>query len=147
MFKYDCKYENFDGKEVTETLYFHFSSQELIRMGSENNGSLLERLERIVNTKNDRSALVELADIVLLAYGKRSQDGNRFYKNDEVREDFKASPAYDEVYMRLFLDPEFSEKFMSGILPKDIDKESLSKMLKERGIDAANLDHPGFMPV
>lgn len=134
MFVYDCTYENFNGVTVKETLYFNFTRQELMTMSAADGGSLLERYERILNTKDSNLCVEEISEIVLMAYGKRSTDGNRFYKNEEIREDFKASPAFDEVYMKLFTDPEFSERFYTGILPKGIDLSAAEEALKERGI-------------
>lgn len=114
------KYTNFFGEEVEEQLHFHLSKSELMNME-------LQRtpLSAKIATVNggDASpidAYKLLCEFVGAAYGERSEDGKRFFKDERATKAFLASPAFDALLDKLGEDPKFSNKFLAGLFPDDI---------------------------
>jgi len=120
MFKRDVTYEDFNGKEVTETFYFNLSKRELIQLEVEYKGGIQETLQRIIDTEDNKTLVAEFQRIVILAYGVKSDDGRRFIKNDELREEFSQTAAYDSLFMELATNSDSASVFINGIIPKDI---------------------------
>ena len=61
---------------------------------------------------NDQTALMKLfKDVLLLTYGKKSDDGRLFLKNDAIRAEFEASPAFSAIYMELMSDAQKAANF------------------------------------
>lgn len=117
MIKQQVRYEDFDGIQQEETLYFNLNRMELIalqaRYGKDDMAKYIEK----VQAEEDYQKMYDLLnDIVLTSYGVRSEDGKRFIKNDQVREDFKTSLAY-EALIEDFHDDEgvTLNKFITGI--------------------------------
>lgn len=98
MLKQKVQYEDFDGATQVETLYFNLNRMELIdlqaRYGKED---MAKHIEKLVEDKDIEKVYAILNDIVISAYGVRSEDGKRFIKNDQIREEFKQSLAYDAL--------------------------------------------------
>jgi hypothetical protein len=123
MLKRDISYEDFDGEKVTGTFYFNLSKSEIIELEVGYKEGLQETLTRIVKT-NDRKRLIEeFKKIILLSYGERSEDGKRFVKNDELREAFSQTAAYDALFIELATDDEAAAVFIRGVIPKDFAQE------------------------
>lgn len=98
MLKQKVQYEDFDGATQVEDLYFNLNRMELIalqsRYGKEDMAAYIDKL---VEDKNIEKVYEILNDIVLSAYGLRSEDGKRFIKNETLREEFKQSLAYEAL--------------------------------------------------
>jgi len=62
-------------------------------------------------------------DLVLLSYGKKSDDGKRFVKSKEISKEFSETPAYSDLFMELASDAEKAAEFVNGLIPKDLAKE------------------------
>jgi len=52
-----------------------------------------------------------------------SDDGRRFIKTDELREEFFQMPAYDALFMELMMDTDKAALFVRGIIPKGFEEE------------------------
>ena len=61
-----------------------------------------------------------LCEFVGAAYGERSEDGKRFFKDERSTKAFLASPAFDALLDKLSSDPKFSNGFLAGLFPSDI---------------------------
>lgn len=98
MLKQKVQYEDFDGATQVETLYFNLNRMELIalqsRYGKEDMAAYIDKL---VEDKDIEKVYEILNDIVLSAYGLRSEDSKRFIKNETIREEFKQSLAYEAL--------------------------------------------------
>lgn len=127
MIKKSVTYENFNGEEVTQVCYFHFSEPELVEMEVDYEGGLGAYIERMAETSNNKEIIEISKKLVLDSYGEKSDDGNRFIKNDEIREKFQSSIAYSKVFMEVATDETKSVEFIKGIMPKDL-AEKLDKM-------------------
>lgn len=123
MLKREITYEDFNGDQVTETLYFNLTKTEIIELETSYEGGLQASIERIINAQDTKALITEFKRIILLAYGQKSQDGKRFIKSDELREEFSQTAAYDTLFMQLATDDKLAAEFMTGIIPKDVRQE------------------------
>jgi hypothetical protein len=120
MLKRDITYEDFNGDTVTETFYFNISKPELIELDVEYEGGMSGFLQKIIDSKNGKELVSQFKRIVLLAYGQKSEDGKRFIKNDQLREEFSQTAAYQSLFMELAQDDNAAVVFLKGVLPKDL---------------------------
>ena len=139
MLKRDIKYTNFDDEEVVETFYFNLTKTELLELEVSDKDGFAAMMERIVKTVNKQKLVEEFKKLILLAYGERSEDGKRFIKNDEVREAFSQTAAFDQLFFELATDAELGAAFVVGIVPADIstgmaDEELKAKVAEKLGI-------------
>lgn len=120
MLKKTITYENFNGEEVSEDFFFHLSQAELVELEMSHQGGLSESLQRIIAADDGKAIMTEFKNILLSAYGKRSDDGKRFIKNQELRDEFLSSEAYSVIFMELVTDPQAAVVFVNGIVPKNL---------------------------
>lgn len=120
MLKRDITYEDFDGNQITETFYFNISKPELIELEVEVKEGFSEWMQKIIKAEDYHTIIKEFKRLVLFAYGERSEDGKRFIKNEELREAFSQTNAYNELFMELAMDDGAAAQFVLGIMPKDM---------------------------
>lgn len=128
MLKRDITYKDFDGNEVTDTFYFHLSKTELMDLELSYQGGLEATINRIIETKDVKSLINEFKRIILAAYGVKSEDGKRFIKTDELREQFTQTAAYDALFFELATDAEVAAEFIKGIVPVDLSNLSVAEV-------------------
>ena len=120
MLKRDITYEDFNGETITETFYFNLSKPELVEMEVEVEGGFGKTLQSIIEAKDYKALVKEFKNIILLAYGVKSDDGKRFIKSDQLREEFTQTNAYNELFMQLASDDKAAATFLTAVLPKDM---------------------------
>lgn len=120
MYKETIKYTDYDGNEREEDFYFNLTKAELMEMQMSTEGGLEKRIQKIVSSQNGKEIMTLFKDILLKSYGEKSDDGKRFIKNQNIRDDFEQSEAYSELFMKLVTDADAAQKFINGIMPKDI---------------------------
>jgi hypothetical protein len=120
VLKREIKYEDYDGEETSEIAYFNLSKPELIELDVEYGEGFGRVLERVIETKDNKEIIRLFKKIILMAYGKKSDDGKRFIKNDQLREEFSQTAAYSALFMELATDDEVAVKFLTGLLPSDM---------------------------
>lgn len=129
MFGKEITYEDFNGKQRTETKWFHMSKAEILEWMTPNGDYTMEDvLKRMVEKQNGRDVIESTRDLIYKSYGEKSLDGKRFIKSQEVKDAFMESPAYSELFMELISDAEAAAKFVMGIIPKDMATE-IEKMI------------------
>ena len=104
MLKKTIKYTDFNGEEINEDFFFHLSKAELVELEMSHKGGLSATLERIIATEDNPGIIAEFKNIILIAYGQRSDDGKRFIKNQELRDEFASTEAYSTLFMELVMD-------------------------------------------
>lgn len=127
MFKTTVKYENpFTEEEVQETLYFNLTKAELLELEAPSEGEpLSQKLAKFSEGEVKASdVLGAFKELVLKAYGQRV--GNKFIKNDTIRQEFENSEAYSEVLFGILQDEKEAIRFVTALLPKDV-AETVSK--------------------
>jgi hypothetical protein len=118
-------YTDYNGVERTETFYFNLSKSELTRWAMSVEGGLHERLQRIIDAKDNVAVMREFDNIIARSYGVKSDDGRRFMKSEKITEEFMQTPAYDQLYMDLITGgTDVMSAFINGIVPMDLVKEA-----------------------
>lgn len=128
MLKRDITYENFNGDLVTETYYFNLSKSEILSLDASYKNGLNDEIKRIVDAGDTKSLIHEFQKLILLSYGIKSEDGKRFIKTEELREEFIQSAAYDVLFMELATNDTLAAEFMLGIMPKDMAKAAQKEL-------------------
>lgn len=119
MLKKPITFEDFDGNERTETHYFNLNKGELAKMELTlgDGEGYVELLKKIAAAKDPKLIISTFEDFIARSYGVRSEDGQYFYKNDEILARFKASPAYDALLYEMCTDAQASALFVNGVVP------------------------------
>ena len=133
MLKETRVYEDYDGVERKEDFYFNLSKAELAEMELSNDGGLENYIQKIIDAKDGGKIIKVFKDLLLKAYGIKSDDGKRFMKSEEISKAFSETPVYSEMFMELATDDEKAAKFVQGIIPKDLSAQ-IDKMNKEQGL-------------
>lgn len=118
MLKKTIKYTDYNGNERSEDFYFNLSQAEITEMELSENGGLTRILEKIIAEQDSRRIVEIFKDLVLKAYGEKSNDGRRFVKNQEIRDSFSQTEAYSVLFMELATDTNAATEFVNGIMPK-----------------------------
>lgn len=118
MLKKTITYTDYDDVERTEDFYFNLNESELAEMQLTTDGGFKEKLERIVHAKDQASIIKVFKEVILAAYGIKSEDGRRFCKSKEISDDFAATPAYNILFMELATDEKKASDFINAIIPK-----------------------------
>lgn len=120
MYCKEITYTDYEGVERTEKFDFNLTKAELMEMNLSEAGGLDKKLQAIVDSK-DPAAIIEVFKMIIIkSYGVKSPDGKRFIKTEEVKNEFLESEAYSELFMLLATDSDEAQKFINGIVPKDI---------------------------
>jgi hypothetical protein len=85
---------------------------------------LADSLQKIIADQDGKSIIAEFKNIILGAYGKRSEDGKRFVKNATTREEFESSEAYSALFMELVTNADAAVEFINGIVPGNLGEET-----------------------
>jgi hypothetical protein len=120
MLKRPITYEDFNGDTKTEDFYFNISKSELVELKATFRGGLEESIKRMIEAKNESGLLAEFKRIILLSYGVKSEDGKRFVKSDQLREEFSQTAAYDALFTELVTNENSAEAFIKGVIPRDL---------------------------
>lgn len=116
----NVKYINFFGEEVEEKLHFHLSKAELMNMELQRTPLSAKIAALNGGEASPMDAYKLLCEFVGAAYGERSEDGKRFFKDSRAKKAFLTSPAFDALLDKLSADPKFSNGFLAGLFPDDI---------------------------
>lgn len=117
MLKKPITYTDFNGDIRTETFYFNLSEAEIAEMELTTRGGLEAHLKEIVNTNDPAKIVAKFKEIILTAYGEKSEDGRRFIKSDELRQEFTQTNAYSVLFIELATDEKAAAEFMNGVVP------------------------------
>ena len=122
MLKKTVTYVDYNGMERTEDFYFNLSKAEVAEMELSVEGGFSKMLEEIVASKDNVRIVNLFKQMVLKAYGEKSQDGRRFVKSEEISQAFAQTEAYSEIFMELALNSDAAAAFVNGIMPANLDK-------------------------
>lgn len=118
MLKKTISYTDYDGKERIEDFYFNLTKAEVTEMEVSETGGLVKTIKRITEEENQKEIIRIFKEVILKAYGKKSEDGRRFIKNEELSTEFAQTEAYSELFMELATNADSAAAFMNGIVPK-----------------------------
>jgi len=120
MLKREIKYRDFDDNEVTDTFYFNITKSEVVELEVGHKGGMEEWIKKVTKTEDHQALIAEFKRIILLSYGQKSEDGKRFIKTAEMREEFSQTAAFDALFIELATDETAAANFIKGILPADV---------------------------
>ena len=123
MLKKTVKYEDFEGNIRQKDLYFYISKTELAEMETSTPGGFANKLQKITEAPNGADIIETFKEIILTAYGEKSEDGERFIKKRNgvlLRDEFEESLAFDALFSELIFDPDKAAAFVNSIMPKDV---------------------------
>lgn len=138
MLKKPITYTDFNNETVTEDFYFNLTSAELARLelGKLNlstGGGMKKYLEDAISSGEGQRILDAFELFIDASYGVRSPDGKKFYKADQYLTDFRASGAYDALFMQMVTDAESGAAFVNGIMPADLIAQAEAIKAQEAG--------------
>lgn len=139
MVKKTVTYTDFNGVERTEDFYFNLSNAELAEFSMSKSGGLAAYIERISKAKSQPELAALFKEVLMMSYGEKSDDGRRFIKNDQIRDEFMQTEAYSIIYMELASDAEAALKFFEGIIPAD-----KAAALKQNQTEIQKATHPAL---
>lgn len=120
MYTMTRTYTDWNGMERTEEFRFNLTKAALMEMQYEQDGGMKEFLQKIIDSKNQKELMKMFKDLVLRAYGEKSDDGKYFIQNEETKARFAATPVYSEIFMELSTDANKASEFVNGIMPVDL---------------------------
>ena len=134
MLKKTITYTDFNGDTVTEDHYFHLSKADLVEMEVSHQGGMHDYLQQIVKSNDGKAIISVFKELILSAYGERSEDGKRFIKSPVLSEEFGTSEAYSALFMELCTDAKAAAEFVNGIVPAGLD-EDIAKLTSDNGAE------------
>ena len=128
MLKKDITFEGLDGSMITETHYFHMSKADLIELQLSKKGGFEVWLQKVIDAEDGATLIRELKDIILMAYGEKSEDGKRFIKSPEKRAEFANSEAFSELFSEIAIDADKASEFVNAVMPAGLLAETRQQM-------------------
>ena len=129
MLKKTFNYTDYNGVARTEDHYFNLSEAELMEMELSTTGGLAEMINKIIAAQDAPAIVKMFKELVLKAYGVKSDDGRRFMKvkpdGSRYADDFKETEAYSQLFMELATDADAAAKFVNGIVPPAKNQSSI----------------------
>ena len=123
MLKKIITYTDYNGVERTEPFYFNLSKAELMEMELGVTGGMTEMLDKIIAAKDAPSLMKTFKEMIMKAYGVKSDDGKRLIKSEELSIAFTQTEAYSVLFMELITDDKAAADFVNGIIPNEIQAE------------------------
>lgn len=103
-------YTNYNGELVNEDVYFNLTSMELVRLEAKYGKSIPDKIKEVTEAQDYKGILDLFEDLLLTAYGTKSEDGRRFIKDKETTKEFEDSIAYAEIFEQIILNPETAKE-------------------------------------
>jgi hypothetical protein len=138
MLKKTINYTDYNGSEREEDHYFNLSKAEIMEMELSTAGGLSGMIQNIVKTQDGPAIMKIFKDIILKSYGKKSPDGKRFEKSEEISKAFEQTEAYSVLFMELVTDADAAAAFVNGIIPSDVAKEIASDGNMQQALMSVN---------
>lgn len=123
MFKKTVTYVDYNGVERKEDFFFNLNKAELMEMEMGTTGGYAEMVQKIIDAKDAPSIIRIFKELVLKAYGVKSDDGKRFIKNKELSDAFSQTEAYSQIFMELATNDVAAAEFVNGVVPSDLAKQ------------------------
>lgn len=87
-------------------------------------------IERIQKEKDNTKLFKLFKDLILKAYGEKSQDGRRFIKSEEKAIEFSQTEAYSELVMELVSDADAAAEFVNSVCASVLKDQKLNPVSK-----------------
>ena len=145
MYKKTIEFTDYNDVVRKEDHYFHLNKAEVIKWLTTSGDYTLDKvLERLSTERNGKKIMEIFEDLIHRSYGRKSLDGRKFEKTEEIWNDFYQTEAYSVLFTELVTDAKKAADFVNRIIPKDLADE-VEKIIKENpdGIPDAMKDYTG----
>lgn len=145
MLKKTITYRDFDNNERTEDFYFNLTKSEIAEWELSKDGGMSKVIQRVVASPSAPELMSLFKDVILRAYGEKTDDGKHFIKSKELSTLFTQTGAYDVLFQEIMFDAKSALAFFKGIMPEDMvtnvtnDPEELISVAREQGIKIPEL--------
>lgn len=112
------KFKDFNGNEREETFYFNLTAAECAELEMKSTGGLMKSINDIIHSNDNGKILAVFKELVLMAYGEKSDDGLYFVKSEDAKKRFASTQAYSDIFMDLATDANKAVKFFEDVLPE-----------------------------
>lgn len=124
MLKRTIEFKDYDDNERIEDHYFHMTEAETTKWLMTTGDYTLDKvLMRLYKERNGKKIMEIFESLIRASYGKKSLDGRKFEKNDEIWNDFYQTEAYSKLFVELVTDAKKAAEFVNGIFPKNLTDE------------------------
>ena len=103
-------YTNYNGEVVNEDVYFNLTTIELLRLEAKYEMSIPDKIKEVTDTLDYKGIITLFEDLLLTAYGVKSEDGRRFIKDPQATKEFEDSIVYAEIFEQIVLNPESAKE-------------------------------------
>lgn len=124
-------FEDYDGNERTEEHCFHLNKAEVIKWLTTGGDYTLDKvIERLSQERNGKKIMEIFEDLIHRSYGRKSLDGRKFEKSEEIWNDFYQTEAYSVLFTELVTDAKKAADFINDVIPKKLAEEA-EKIMRE----------------
>ena len=116
MIKKVIKYTDFNGQNRSEVAYFNLNKLEVLKLTAKLGMDIDKYAKQLAESEDLAKMLQFIEDIILMAYGEKSQDGRSFVKSKDRTAEFESSNAFAELFDQLVTNPQQTAQFASGIV-------------------------------
>lgn len=117
-------FKDYNGGERTEDYYFNLNKAEVIKWLTTTGDYTLDAvIERLSKEHNGSKIMEMFENLIRMSYGRKSLDGIRFEKSDEIWKDFYHTEAYSNLFVELVTDAKAASSFVNSIIPQDLADE------------------------
>ena len=131
MYKKTIEYQTYDDvpETITEDFWFGLNKTELMLLDLGEIGGWEQKINKMLVNRDVPELTKFFTELILKSYGVRSDDRKNFIKNDEIRESFRQSDAFNQLLWELFTVDGAAIEFFREIMPKNI-KDSNGKVIE-----------------
>lgn len=120
-------YTNFNDEPKNVVAHFHLGKADIARIAAD--PSFVQDMLKASREQDTKVMLEKIEHLVRLAYGIRSEDGERFIKNKEVQDAFIQSAAYEEFLLDLFQNEGANfNAFIQGVFPPKLMEQIMTRI-------------------
>lgn len=117
MLKKTITYTDYNDRSRTEDFWFNLSRTEILDMAIGKRRDLGKLLSDIITESDPTKFISLIEDLIQISYGRKSEDGKRFIKSEELTRDFTQTEAYSELLVDLALNADKAVEFVNAIIP------------------------------
>ena len=146
MYSKRIRFEDYNGVQHEQTFQFNMTETELTKMQYSPEGNFQDYVQKLVETKNEGEIINLIEKFVVMSYGEKSTDGQRFIKvapdGHKLGQDFIQTEAYNVLFMELATNADAAIEFITGIMPAKVRGQITPQQisdLKKGTVDVASL--------
>ena len=117
MLKRTFTYVDYDGNERNDTWFFGLSEAEVAKIQLGTYVGLEALLKQLMDNKNGLELVEILDQIIMTSVGQKSLDGRQFIKNQQLRDEFRQTDSYNQLFMEIATDEAKAAEFFNAITP------------------------------